>query len=187
MVMKKRSEVCKIVGVTRKTLEGYDDLGLLHPTSKTEQGYWLYDEKAIAKLFNIQLFVEAGYDRKKIKKIYEAKDVDIFDQYRQVVDSLKAKRERIDGMIDMLNAMLNGIESLPTEAARALLKADITNIYVGKSYTDYLTDSINIASKATEESRLLNEFGTYLAYRLVALGCMKDQDPESEAVQERTA
>ena len=30
--MKKRSEVCKIVGVTRRTLQEYNKIGLLCPT-----------------------------------------------------------------------------------------------------------------------------------------------------------
>lgn len=38
-IMKKLSEVCKIVGVTRRTLQEYDKIGLLKPTSKTESGY----------------------------------------------------------------------------------------------------------------------------------------------------
>lgn len=42
--MKKLSEVCKIVGVTRRTLQEYDKIYLLHPSAKTEAGYWLYDE-----------------------------------------------------------------------------------------------------------------------------------------------
>ena len=58
--MKKLSEVCKIVGVTRRTLQEYDKIGLLKPTSKTESGYWLYDDTAIQTLILIQIFVEGG-------------------------------------------------------------------------------------------------------------------------------
>ena len=34
--MKRLSEVCKIVGVTRRTLQEYDKVGLLHRSGKTE-------------------------------------------------------------------------------------------------------------------------------------------------------
>lgn len=67
--VKKLSEVCKIIGVTRRTLQEYNTIGLLHPSDKTEAGYWLYDENAIQKLMLIQIFVQCGYKRKKIKDI----------------------------------------------------------------------------------------------------------------------
>ena len=57
-VMKRLSEVCKEVGVTRRALQGYNEIGLLKPTSTTEAGYWLYDDDAIKKLKLIQIFVE---------------------------------------------------------------------------------------------------------------------------------
>ena len=65
--MKRLSEVCKLVGVTRRTLQEYDKVELLKPTSKTEAGYWLYDEAAIQRLMLIQIFVEADYERKNHK------------------------------------------------------------------------------------------------------------------------
>ena len=68
--MKRLSEVCKIVGVTRRTLQEYDKVGLLKPTSTTEGGYWLYDDAAIQKLILIQIFVEVGYERKTIKALF---------------------------------------------------------------------------------------------------------------------
>lgn len=52
--MYKLSEVCRKIGVTRRTLQGYNELGLVKPSAKTEAGYWLYDEEAIGKLAIIQ-------------------------------------------------------------------------------------------------------------------------------------
>ena len=74
-IMKKLSEVCKIVGVTRRTLQEYDKIGLLKPTSKTESGYWLYDDRAIQALFAIQVFVECGYKRKAIKSLFASNKI----------------------------------------------------------------------------------------------------------------
>ena len=69
--MKTLRKVCEMVGTTRKTLRGYDEVGLLHPTAKTENGYWLYDDEAIRKLRFIQIFADAGYERSTIKEILE--------------------------------------------------------------------------------------------------------------------
>ena len=82
--MKKLSEVCKTVGVTRRTLQEYDKIGLFSPTSKTDNGYWLYDDDAIKKLVLIQVFIEAGYERKKIKAILNKK----YNFYKVLTTSL---------------------------------------------------------------------------------------------------
>ena len=37
--MRKISEVSRIVGVSRRTLQGFDEIGLLKPSTKTEAGY----------------------------------------------------------------------------------------------------------------------------------------------------
>lgn len=85
--MKKLSEVCKIVGVTRRTLQEYDKVGLLKPTSITAGGYWLYDD-AIQKLLLIQIFVEVGYEHKTIKTLLESPTLDMLEEFDRLVDTL---------------------------------------------------------------------------------------------------
>ena len=50
----KISEVTKAIGASRKALQEYDKMGLVHPTAKTEGGYWLYDMAAVEKIKTIQ-------------------------------------------------------------------------------------------------------------------------------------
>ena len=105
--MKKLSEVCKLLGVTRKTLRGYDEIGLLHPTDKTQSDYWLYDEKAIRILMAIQIFVEAGYTRKEIKDIFESSEMGFSDVIKQLETRLNDKKKQIEEMQKRTEAMLN--------------------------------------------------------------------------------
>ena len=49
------SKVCRLMGVTRRTLQGYSEIGLLNPSAKTKGGYWQYDEKALETLALIQI------------------------------------------------------------------------------------------------------------------------------------
>lgn len=93
--MKRLSEVCKMVGVTRKTLQQYNDIGLLKPTVKTEGGYWLYDDESIQMLMTIQVFVEAGYKRAEIKPLLTAKQDELPEILTDAIEKLKAKRARI--------------------------------------------------------------------------------------------
>ena len=57
------NEVGKLTGVSVRTLQYYDKIGLLHPTEYTQAGYRLYDDTALEKLQQILLFRELGFSR----------------------------------------------------------------------------------------------------------------------------
>ncbi len=50
------NEVSKITGVSIRTLQYYDSIGLLKPTCYTESGYRLYDDTALERMQQILLF-----------------------------------------------------------------------------------------------------------------------------------
>lgn len=59
------NEVSKLAGVSIRTLQYYDRIGLLHPTEYTDSGYRLYDDTALEKLQQILLFRELEFPLKK--------------------------------------------------------------------------------------------------------------------------
>ena len=56
--MRTVNEVSKLTGVSIRTLQYYDSIGLLKPTEYTEVGYRLYDENSLKKLRQILFFRE---------------------------------------------------------------------------------------------------------------------------------
>ena len=57
------SEVSKLTGVSIRTLQYYDSIGLLPPTGYTEAGYRLYDDTAMERLQQILLFKELEFSQ----------------------------------------------------------------------------------------------------------------------------
>lgn len=51
--MKTISQIAKLSGISVRTLQYYDEIGLLKPSSLSESGYRLYDEEALGKLQQI--------------------------------------------------------------------------------------------------------------------------------------
>ena len=49
------NEVSKLTGVSIRTLQYYDRIGLLNPAGRTEAGYRLYDDAALERLQQILL------------------------------------------------------------------------------------------------------------------------------------
>ena len=67
--MKTVNEVCKLAGVSARTLHHYDAIGLLKPTAYTESGYRLYDDTALCRLQSILMFRELKFPLREIKAI----------------------------------------------------------------------------------------------------------------------
>ena len=63
------NEVSKLAGVSIRTLQYYDKIGLLKPARYTESGYRLYDDTGLERLQQILLFRELEFPLKEIKEI----------------------------------------------------------------------------------------------------------------------
>ncbi len=181
--MKRLSEVCKIVGVTRRTLQEYDKVGLLHPSGKTEIGYWLYDENAIRQLIIIQVFVECGYERKKIKSILEMPSLDLLGEFDKLIAILEEKRKHIDGMINTVKTLQISAK-LPSSTLLAMLRMDVGNIYKEKSFLANLQEIITKSASYTENEVREAELYMPFWYKLVAIGCYKEKPYDAPEVIE---
>lgn len=178
--MKKLSEVCKIVGVTRRTLQEYEKVNLLKPTSKTDSGYWLYDDAAIQKLTLIQIFREAGYDRKSIKKILDSSSLDISVEFDNLIETLLTKQKKIAGMINIIKTLKLSTR-LPESTLKAMKNLDATRIYQEKSFTSYLKDFIISSSEYSESDN--DEEMYILVWHLIAIGCRLSTPANSALTQ----
>ena len=98
-------EVSRLTGVSIRTLQYYDKIGLLKPSAYTESGYRLYDDTALHRLQQILLLRELGFPLKDIPAILDAPG----DVRRQALDrqirQLEAKRQRLQDRISMAAIM----------------------------------------------------------------------------------
>ena len=94
-------EVSALTGVSIRTLQYYDKIGLLHPTEYTEAGYRLYDDMALETLQQILLFRELEFPLKDIKEIISSPDFDRSKALGQQIELLKLKKEHIENLIDL--------------------------------------------------------------------------------------
>ena len=94
-------EVSRLTGVSIRTLQYYDKIGLLHPAEHTEAGYRLYDDAALETLQQILLFRELEFPLKDIKKIISSPDFDRSKALEQQIRLLKLKKEHIENLIDL--------------------------------------------------------------------------------------
>ena len=94
------NDVSKLTGVSIRTLQYYDTIGLLKPNGHTEAGYRLYDDTALERLQQILLFKELEFSLKEIKSMINAPDFDRDKAMEQQIELLTMKKEHLENLID---------------------------------------------------------------------------------------
>lgn len=93
------NEVSKLTGVSIRTLQYYDSIGLLKPIEYTESGYRLYDDTSLERLQQILLFKELEFPLKEIRKIIDAPNFDRNKALDQQIELLTMKKEHLENLI----------------------------------------------------------------------------------------
>lgn len=94
------NEVSKLAGVSIRTLQYYDTIGLLKPAEYTESGYRLYNKQALERLQQILLFRELEFPLKEIKEIIDAPNFDRNKALAQQIELLTMKKEHLENLIN---------------------------------------------------------------------------------------
>ena len=99
--MKTVNEVSKLTGVSIRTLQYYDNIGLLRPAQYTEAGYRLYDDAALETLQQILLFRELEFPLKEIREIIQSPGFDREKAIGQQIELLRLKKEHLENLITL--------------------------------------------------------------------------------------
>lgn len=157
----KISEFAKKAGVTVKTLLHYDKIGLLQPSTKTEIGYRIYNDKDFIKLQQIMTLKFVGLSLEEIRQLLDEKEHDIESMIYLQTRALEEKKKNIETVIAALNKaqkkMQNG-NFLDVQQLINIIR--ITNMETSakqrfnNASKQYVTDSYYWRSKTAE---LINE------------------------------
>lgn len=104
-------QTAKQSGVSVRTLHYYDQIGLLSPSRISESGYRYYGDSALRRLQSILFFRELDFSLAQIASILDgAPDMDtILEDQRRM---LLLKRERLDGLIGLIDKMRRGEDEM---------------------------------------------------------------------------
>ena len=180
------NEVSRLTGVSIRTLQYYDKIGLLPPADYTEVGYRLYDDETLQKLQIILLFRELEFPLKDIRRIIESPVFDREKALEQQIHILELKKEHIENLIDLARGVKkSGVKDITDFTAFDTAKIDD---YIAKA-REYWGDTAAFkefeeknADRTSEENAGIN---TELMKIFAQFGGMKDMDPASPKVQKQ--
>jgi len=106
--MKTISQVAELTGIRTRTLQYYDEIGLLKPSELTSSGYRMYSDEVLQKLQQILFFKELDFKLKEINEILQKPDFDKVEAFKKQKKLLCLKRDRIDNLIKLLDRLEKG-------------------------------------------------------------------------------
>ena len=115
-MMKTVKDVSAITGISIRALRYYDEIGLLKPTEFTDSGYRLHDNKALEKLQEIMFFRELDIPLEEIKKIMDNPNYDKEQILLTQKTLLEHKRNRLNGIIELITDTMKGVNTMSFEA-----------------------------------------------------------------------
>ena len=103
-------QLAQLAGVTVRTLHHYDQIGILCPQKRQENGYRLYGEDEVDILQQILLYREIGFTLQQIKEIMNDPDYSRAEVLSEQLDALIHKRNRLEQTIATVQRTLRMME-----------------------------------------------------------------------------
>lgn len=105
--MKSVNEVSKLSGVSRRTLQYYDEIGLLPPSAVKKSGYRQYDDESLGRLWSILFYKELGFSLDEIRLLLEnPKEMkkELMQRHKQI---LLEKQSQLQKLLLSVDRILN--------------------------------------------------------------------------------
>ena len=183
-------EVSKLTGISIRTLQYYDKIGLFPPADYTDSGYRLYDEKALSRLQIILLFRELEFPLKDIKGIIDSPDFDRNKALEQQIKLLEMKKEHLENLILLARGMkLLGVKYMENKQKTDFKAFDTTKIdeYAEQAKASWgnTPQWKEYEQKKKEAKEDFNAVGEQMMQEIFGeFGKIKEKDPASKEAQD---
>ena len=182
-------EVSKLTGVTVRTLQYYDRIGLFPPAGYSGAGYRLYDEASLIRLQMILLFKELEFPLKDIRGIIDSPDFDRNKALEQQIELLEMKKAHTENLILLARGMkLFGVNYMEGKYKTDFTAFDTTKIdeYAeqAKASWQHTPQWKEYERKSKEADADFSLAGERMMSEIFgAFGTLKEKDPASPEAQ----
>ena len=177
-------EVSALTGVSIRTLQYYDRIGLLRPAGRTDAGYRLYDDASMETLQQILLYRELEFPLKDIREMMCSPSFDRRKALEQQIRLLEMRRERLEQLILHARSIMekgeNSLDFTAFDDGKIQEYARQARESWGgtEEFREYEQKAENRTGEETRQlaeglMRIFEEFGT-----------LRGEDPASPAVQQ---
>lgn len=113
--MKNVNEVSKLTGVSRRTLQYYDDEEIVK-TERSNNNYRLYDERALVQLWKVLIYKKMGFDLQEIRRLLFVSESEKNEFLELQMRNIKNNIETLSRQMKFIALVLEkGIPEMPEE------------------------------------------------------------------------
>ena len=104
--MKKIKEVMELSGLSRRTLQYYDDTGLME-NRRTAGNYRIYGDEDLQRIWKIILYKEMGFRLDEIRKLLNNEECDTRDSLMTKADSIKKEISELQRILNFIEKVID--------------------------------------------------------------------------------
>lgn len=191
------SQLSKLAGVSSRTLRYYEEIGLLLPREKGDNGYRYYYSRQVDRLQQIMFYRSFDMELDDIKNILNSDDFNQVTALESHLVKLENQKAKINRLIDSVNKTIMSLKGETTMSDKekfAAFKQNIVNENekkygeeIRKKYGDKTVDDTNkkILDMSQESWNSLEELNERLNKTLKA--AVEEGNPASETAQKACA
>ena len=106
MEAKTLKEVCELVGVTRRAVQGYEEAGLVTATGRNKYGHLLYDEASIERIREIKQYQNFGFAIKEIRVLQKLPKEKYLEMLENRLAQMQLEMQRLQENIEKLEQLI---------------------------------------------------------------------------------
>ncbi len=191
------SQLSKLAGVSSRTLRYYEEIGLLLPREKGENGYRYYSSQQVDKLQHIMFYRSFDMELEDIKNILDSDEFDPVAALESHLIKLENQKAKINRLIDNVNKTILSLKGETTMSDKEKFAAFKQNIVdkneekygaeARRKYGDKAVDDTNkkILDMSLDNWNSLEELNELLNKTLKI--AVEKGDPASETAQKACA
>jgi DNA-binding transcriptional MerR regulator len=102
--------LCRLAGITPRTLRYYDEIGLLSPKRKEFTGYRIYGQVEVDRLQQILFYRELGIPLHAVREILDAPAYNALEELRKHREKMINEQKRLDALVGTISRTIASME-----------------------------------------------------------------------------
>lgn len=124
----KLKDVCAKYGISRRAIQGYENVGLVKPYCKDKLGHLIYDTSSINRIIFIKFCQDIGYSLKEIDSLFKLEQSSLASAFRNKSEQLKLEYDQLNNLIiktELIAEMLGDNKKEDIDICQIILRSDI--------------------------------------------------------------
>ena len=104
-------EICSMLDLSRRAIQGYEKMGLVEPTARNKYGHLLYDDKAVRKIAGIQFLQKLGLGLKDILALTKMRSYLISQVLEDHMIAMEKEKDELEYLIRKTDEVIDAVRN----------------------------------------------------------------------------